>query len=105
MFQFSGFASKYYVNSDIITLLIMGAPIRTFPDRSLFSGSPKLIAGYHVLRRLLVPSYPPYTLSNLYFGKIFFLRSVFKERESRKIYLSKLSRGANPLIFQKYIII
>src|SRR5688572_14374292 len=104
MFQFSGFASKYHVNSDIITLLIMGCPIRTFPDRSLFSGSPKLIAGYHVLRRLLVPSYPPYTLSNLYFGKIFFCVQ-FSKKERVEIYLSKLSSRKIPLIFQKYILL
>src|SRR3954454_9367240 len=45
---------------------------------------PKLIAGYHVLLRLLVPSYPPYTLSNLYFGKIFFFAFSFqRKREYR----------------------
>ena len=29
------------------------------------SGSPKLIAGNHVLRRLLAPRHPPYALSSL----------------------------------------
>jgi len=83
----------------------MGCPIRKFPDRSLFSGSPKLIAGYHVLPRLLVPSYPPYTLSNLYFGKIFFLRSVFKERESRKNIPLKIKRQEKPTYFSKVYLI
>lgn len=32
--------------------LRVGFPIRKSPDQSLFASSPKLIAGYHVLRRL-----------------------------------------------------
>ena len=40
----------------------MGFPIRTPPDQSLFASSPRLIAGYHVLHRLIVPRHPPYTL-------------------------------------------
>ena len=62
---------------------------------------PKLIAGYHVLLRLLVPSYPPYTLSNLYFGKIFFLRSVFKEREINITLKSKQVKNFNFTYFSK----
>ncbi|CAI2197382.1 15797_t:CDS:2, partial [Funneliformis geosporum] len=34
---------------------------------SIMKLRPYHITGYHVLHRLLVPSYPPYTLSNLYF--------------------------------------
>ena len=42
-----------------------GSPIRRSPDQSLLSGSPKLIAASHVLRRLLVPRHPPHALSSL----------------------------------------
>ena len=42
-----------------------GFPIRTPPDQSLFASSPRLIAGYHVLHRLLPPRHPPYALGHL----------------------------------------
>ena len=42
-----------------------GFPIRTFPDQSLFAGSPRLIAGYHVLHRLQLPRHPPGALRHL----------------------------------------
>jgi hypothetical protein len=51
--------------ADIPTLLGMGFPIQRSPDQSLFSGSPKLIAAYHVFHRLLAPRHPPYALSSL----------------------------------------
>jgi hypothetical protein len=51
--------------ADIPTLLGMGFPIQRSPDQSLFSGSPKLIAAYHVFRRLLAPRHPPCALSSL----------------------------------------
>ena len=44
-----------------------GFPIRRSPDRSLFTSSPRLIAGYNVLHRLLVPRHPPIALSSLLF--------------------------------------
>src|SRR5438874_7169896 len=42
-----------------------GFPIRTPPDQSLLGGSPRLIAAYSVLRRLLAPRHPPYALCTL----------------------------------------
>ena len=36
-----------------------GFPIRTSPDESLFASSPRLIAGYYVLLRHLLPRHPP----------------------------------------------
>ena len=44
-----------------------GFPIRRSTDRSLFTSSPWLIAGYNVLHRLLVPRHPPIALSSLLF--------------------------------------
>ena len=43
----------------------VGFPIRKSPGQSLFSGSPRLIAAYHVLHRLPLPRHPPYALSSL----------------------------------------
>ena len=42
-----------------------GCPIRRSPDQRLLSGSPKLIAASHVLRRLLAPRHSPCALSSL----------------------------------------
>src|SRR6266699_6366579 len=42
-----------------------GFPIRKYPDRSLVTDSPGLIAGSYVLHRLLVPRHPPCALNNL----------------------------------------
>ena len=46
---------------------LRGFPIRRSPDRSSFTSSPGLIAGYNVLHRLLVPRHPPTALSSLSF--------------------------------------
>ena len=42
-----------------------GFPIRTSSDHGSFANSPRLIAGYNVLLRLLVPRHPPCALINL----------------------------------------
>ncbi len=42
-----------------------GFPIRTSSDHGSFANSPRLIAGYNVLLRLLVPRHPPCALKNL----------------------------------------
>src|SRR5207245_1553020 len=39
--------------------------IQKSPDRRPFAGSPGLIAGCHVFRRLSMPRHPPYTLTSL----------------------------------------
>ena len=51
------------------TTEVAGFPIRISPDQRLLGISPKLIAAYHVLRRLLVPRHPPYALSSLHFRR------------------------------------
>ncbi len=53
------------MNSDTDTAEAVGFPIRKSPDQSLFADSPKLIAGYYVLHRLLSPRHPPYALIRL----------------------------------------
>ncbi len=47
----------------------VGFPIRTSPDQNLLGGSPRLIAAYYVLRRLLVPRHSPCALSSLFFHR------------------------------------
>ncbi len=42
-----------------------GFPHSDIPGSKPVCGSPRLIAAYHVLRRLLVPRHPPCALSNL----------------------------------------
>src|SRR5664279_60735 len=64
MFQFTGFAPYTYLFSARY-LLRGGFPIRKLPGQSLFASSPTLIAGYHVLHRLLPPRHPPYALIHL----------------------------------------
>ena len=63
MFQFTRFASCSYVFT--AGYLTVGFPIRKSPDQSLFASSPKLIAGYHVFRRLSLPRHPPCALIRL----------------------------------------
>jgi hypothetical protein len=63
MFQFTRFASRTYEFS--ARYLSVGFPIRKSTDQSSFASSPKLIAGYHVLRRLSSPRHPPYALIHL----------------------------------------
>ena len=50
---------------DDMGLTMPGFPIRKSPDLRLFRNSPKLIAAYHVLHRLLAPRHPPSALISL----------------------------------------
>jgi hypothetical protein len=43
----------------------VGFPIRTLPDRSLLTSSPRNFAGSHVLHRRSAPRHPPQTLVRL----------------------------------------
>jgi hypothetical protein len=63
MFQFAGYASPPYVFRRVIPVLRqVGCPIRRSPDHSLFGSSPRLIAAYYALHRLLESRHPPYAL-------------------------------------------
>ena len=42
-----------------------GLPHSEIPGSTVVCTSPRLIAAYHVLHRLLVPRHPPYALSSL----------------------------------------
>ena len=66
MFQFPGFPSLSY----LFTKRYLDITLSEFPHSEIFGSkftcnSPKLIAAYHVLHRLLVPRHPPCTLNNL----------------------------------------
>ena len=67
MFHFPAFAPLCLCIQHRVTryLTSTGFPIRTSPDQSLFSSSPKLFAAIHVLRRRLVPRHPPCALCSL----------------------------------------
>ena len=73
-FSSSGYLDISVRRVDLDTLCIqmpipcfhrVGSAIRKSPDQSLFGGSPRLIAAYHVLRRLPPPRHPPYALECL----------------------------------------
>ena len=59
-----GFATLC-VQVTIPCLCRVGFPIRKSPVQSLFGGSPRLIAAYHVLHRLPPPRHPPCALTTL----------------------------------------
>ena len=63
----------------------VGFPIRKSPGQSLFSGSPKLIAAYHVLHRLSLPRHPPYALSSLTIKKIKSINTAMSYSENHRI--------------------
>lgn len=67
MFHFTRFASLclYIQQKDPALLHAGGCPIRKSPGQSLFDGSPRLIAAYRVLLRLLAPRHPPIALNIL----------------------------------------
>ena len=73
MFHFPTFPpTALYIQAEVAghySGLFRGFPIRRSPDRSSFTSSPGLIAGYNVLHRLLVPRHPPIALSSLLYYK------------------------------------
>src|SRR5687768_18394137 len=66
MFQFPAFALlTLYIQVRVTGSLPLGFPIQKSADQRSFASFPKLIAGYHVFRRLSMPRHPPCTLSSL----------------------------------------
>ena len=76
--------------TDTPTLPGIGFPIQRSPDQSLFSGSPKLIAAYHVFHRLLAPRHPPYALSSLTINRLL----LFNCQRA-----TDLSKGSKPSVY------
>ena len=74
MFHFPTFPpTALYIQAEVAghySGFFRGFPIRRSPDRSSFTSSPGLIAGYNVLHRLLVPRHPPIALSSLFSTKM-----------------------------------
>ena len=68
MFQFPGFPTYHYgFMARSMVLHHGGFPIRKSADIMLICSSPRLIAAYHVLHRLLMPRHSPYALVRLNF--------------------------------------
>ena len=67
MFQFPAFAlPTLYIQVGVTGFNTQPRfRIQKSSDQRLFAGFPRLIAGYHVFRRLSMPRHPPYTLSSL----------------------------------------
>ena len=55
----------YIFNAEFPDINREGLPHSEIAGSKVVSTCPTLIAGYHVLHRLLVPRHPPYALSNL----------------------------------------
>ena len=96
MFQFPGFPSHDYV----FIIRYLDITLSEFPHSEIFGSqftcnSPKLIAAYHVLHRLLVPRHSPCTLNNLtsYQSLIFF-------KKLSLLYINVIS--LNVMQFSKY---
>jgi hypothetical protein len=89
-----------YSATDIPTLLGIGFPIQRSPDQSLFSGSPKLFAAYHVFHRLLTPRHPPYALSSLTINRLLLFNcqraTVLLEGSKPSTYLVEVN-GLEPM--------
>ena len=66
MFHFPAFPPHtLYIQVQVTTHnMPRGSPIRTPSDHSSFTNSPRLIAGYRVLHRLLMPRHPPCALEH-----------------------------------------
>ena len=82
------------------TLLPPGFPIRISPDRSLVASSPALIAGSHVLLRLLVPRHPPCALNNLT-TKMKMLASTVQFSNNTPTRIGHQDLPAKPAVSQK----
>ena len=66
MVHFPALSSTTYVLSrGYLGINLDGFPHSEISGSTPVCGSPKLIAAYHVLHRLLVPRHPPYALSSL----------------------------------------
>ena len=63
IFQFTRFASHDYIF--IMRYLLLGGFPHSEISGSMLICSPKLIAGFHVFRRLSSPRHPPHALSHL----------------------------------------
>ena len=85
---------------DIKILLLIGFPIQKSPDLNLFSGSPKLIAAYHVFHRLLTPRHPPYALSSFTIIRLLLCNckraTDFSEGSKPSLYLVEVN-GLEPM--------
>src|SRR5437763_660194 len=106
MFQFSGLASSAYEFSRRYT----GMTLYELSHSEILgskpaSGSPKLIAGNHVLHRLSVPRHPPYALCN--FTKNLHNTSLWMQSIFIPYYLSASlqclinEETVNPIFFSK----
>ena len=98
MFQFPGFPSAHYVFMYRYTDITL----YEFPHSEIFGlkvacTSPKLIAAYHVLHRLLAPRHPPYALNNLTYSASHLLRTPLLCSFTHSLtYVSTLAQSLNP---------
>ena len=69
-----------------------GLPHSEIPGSKVICTSPRLIAAYHVLHRLLVPRHPPYALCSLTKNHCHYTTRGIASRWLEKEHLSTLTR-------------
>ena len=74
-----------------------GSPIRTPSDHRPFTNSPRLIAGHHVLHRLLIPRHPPCALTHSPHLKRAANQITHNNKQSRRSFI----RCSRPLFTNK----
>ena len=79
-----------------------GLPHSEIPGSKPVSGSPRLIAAYHVLHRLSLPRHPPYALSSLTIKKLKYNQSTehTPQRLRAKAYFA-FATSCNPMQLSK----
>ena len=95
MFHFAGFASSAYLGFRRWMPGLdgpAGFPIRASSDHSLLSGSPRLIAASHALRRPRLPRDPPSALTILAQQTLY---SLVKDRDRTPKHPPRASPGGN----------
>ena len=88
MFQFPSFAYFTYLFCKICPdITLEGLSHSEIPGSETVTVLPGLIAGSHVLHRLLVPRHPPYALCNFFQNPILIRQCPKKKWENASIYL------------------
>ena len=101
MFHFPASPLAPYTTSDTSDTpqRVPGLPIRTPSDHSPSAGSPRLIAGHHVLHRPLMPRHPPNAQKNKHTTQPKRTRPQSQHKEqrySRPLYRSQPTRPHTP---------
>ena len=98
MFHFPASPLAPYTTSDTSDTpqRVPGLPIRTPSDHSPSAGSPRLIAGHHVLHRPLMPRHPPNAQKNKQQRHTNKTRNTLSQKSYSKMLASTIQFTTNP---------